>query len=327
MFSFSFPNWEIHQSKEPVAIIMFPSRKQKEYKLRVLSGKYFYVIDGKKFQGIFELDPTKCYYSKNTPVYYFDSRNCLPFDWEIGAELVKFAKTSKLTKITQKDTTHSKMLRDIIKGIPDPMMALKTLQDKVAGRKTEIKETLDEFNKKIRETPPEQQLDEKTMGYILTKYLLQKNLITPDEKGMLDAQIDRGEMTLDSLISELRDKEIVSITQPFSRQEELYLENYGGYNPSQLSSFLDRLRQADRGLKTMTSVPIKQWIPAGVIMALLVGGSIAVIVLLNNMDGFSQLVPDFGPPATTPAPPPELETTIPEPPAVPNLDKLLPPNP
>ena len=81
MFSFSFPNWEIHQSKEPVAIIMFPSRKQKEYKLRVLSGKYFYVIDGKKFQGIFELDPTKCYYSKNTPVYYFDSRNCLPFDW------------------------------------------------------------------------------------------------------------------------------------------------------------------------------------------------------------------------------------------------------
>ena len=32
----------------------------------------------------------------------------------------------------------------------------------------------------------------------------------------------------------------------------------------------------------MTSVPLKAWMPAGIIMALLIGGSIAVMILFNN---------------------------------------------
>ena len=280
MLSFTFPIWEIHSSKEPVAIIQFPSRKQKEFKLRVLGGKYFYIRDGKKFEGIFELDPTKAYYSGNTPIYYFDSRNCKPFDWVVGQELVKFAKRNKMTKITHKDKVHSQMLQDIKRTTPDVLSSLSLLKDKIFQRKKEINDTLTEFNQKLAESPTRP--SEVEMGYVLTNYLLQKGLITPEEKGIMDAQVSRGEMTLAGLVATLRDKEIISISEPFTREEELYLDSYGGYNPTQLTAFVRSLLQLDKGLRTMTSVPLKAWMPAGIIMALLIGGSIAVMILFNN---------------------------------------------
>lgn len=317
MISFSFPTMEIHNSKEPIAIIQFPSRKQKEYKLRVLAGKYFYIRDGAKFEGIFELDPTKAYYSGNTPIYYFDSRNCRPFDWKIGQELVSFAKRNHLTRFTHKDKTHSKMLRQVQKTTPDALSAMSQFKDMVLGRKKQINEAMDEFNKKVAETAPQEQPPEQTMGYILTNYLLQKNLITTEEKGIIDSKVNRGEMTLDGLIATLREKEVISIAEPFTREEELYLEDYGGYNPTQLTAFVRSLLQLDKGLKTMTSIPLKSWMPAGIIMALLIGGSIAAMVLINNAGSIGgQLGGLFptGPEAAPPAPPPAIETFVPTPP-------------
>ena len=333
MISFSFPVWEIHSSKEPVAIIQYPSRKQKEYKLRVLAGKYFYIRDGAKFEGIFELDPTKAYYSGNTPIYYFDARNCRPLDWKIGHELVKFAKKNDLTRIKHKDVNHSKMLRSIMQATPDPLSSISQLKDMVLGRKNQINETMDEFNKKVAETAPQQQPSESTMGYILTNYLLQKNLITPDEKGIIDAKVKRGEMTLDGLVAELRDKEVINISEPFTREEELYLEDYGGYNPTQLTAFIRSLLQLDRGLKTMTSIPLKSWMPAGIIMALLIGGSIAAMVLFNNMGqfagGLDGLFPSTSDFETAPAPPPAPVDVLPLPdvptpePVTPNVPETI----
>lgn len=313
----------MHSSKDPIAIIQYPSRKQKEYKLRVLGGKYFYIRDGRKFEGLFELDPTKAYYSGNTPVYYFDSRNCLPFDWRIGQELVTFAKKNKLTKITHKDKTHSKILRNILKETPDPLSAMSQFKDMITGRKKEINDTMDEFNRKVAETAPNQQPSETAMGYILTNYLLQKNLITTEEKGLIDSQVKRGDMTLEGLIATLREKEVISISEPFTREEELYLEDYGGYNPTQLTAFVRSLLQLDKGLKTMTSIPLKSWMPAGIIMALLIGGSIAVIVLSSNMGqlsgGIEGLFPSFGPEEPPPPPPfvPAPVEIIPEVPPAP----------
>ena len=316
MISFTFPSMEIHNSKEPIAIIQFPSRKQKEYKLRVLGGKYFYIKDGQKFEGLFELDPTKAYYSGNTPVYYFDSRNCLPIDWKIANELVKFARRNELTRLKQKDLTHSKILTNIKKETPDMLSAISILKDKVLKRSKEIDDTLEEFNKKVAETPPEQQAKDDTLGYILTNYLLQKGLLSPEEKGLIDSQVQRGELTLEGLIAQLRDKEIISINEPFSREEELYLEEYGGYNPTQLTSFVKSLLQLDKGLKTMTSVPLKSWMPAGIIMALLIGGSIAAMVLINNMDNMAaelgSLFPSPPPEPVPVAPPVEVTPIEPE---------------
>ena len=321
----------MHASKEPIAIIQYPSRKQKEYKLRVLSGKYFYIRDGRKFEGIFELDPTKAYYSGNTPIYYFDARNCRPLDWVTGHELVKFAKKNDLTKIKHKDVTHSKMLRNIKLVTPDPLSSISQLKDMVLGRKKEINNTIDEFNKKVTETPPQQQPTESAMGYILTNYLLQKNLITPDEKGVIDAKVKRGEMTLEGLVSTLREKEVINICEPFTREEELYLEDYGGYNPTQLTAFVRSLLQLDKGLKTMTSIPLKSWMPAGIIMALLIGGSIAVVVLSSNMGqltgGLEGIFPSFGPEdaAEVPIAPPMPLDVIPLP-QTPMIPETVVPN-
>ena len=88
----------------------------------------------------------------------------------------------------------------------------------------------------------------------------------------------------------------IGITSPLDTTVTSFLSDFGGYNPDQMASFVSMLSNDDKGLKQMTSIPIKTWMPASVIMALLIGGSIAMIVLLNNAgsftDAFSGMMPN-----------------------------------
>ena len=119
MFSFSFPQWEIHNSKEPVAMMIYPSRKIQAYKLKPLGGQYFYIREGKKFKGIFELDQTKAYImGGKTPVYFFDSRNCEPLDMLLVNELTTFSRKNLLHRVERKDIEHASMLHEILKKVP-----------------------------------------------------------------------------------------------------------------------------------------------------------------------------------------------------------------
>ena len=157
MLSFTFPHMEIHNSKEPIAWIMYPSRQIKAYKLRVLSGKFFYIQDGKKFQGIFEIDPRKAWhYGKGVPIYMYDSRSIMPLDPIVVDELSQFAKKNKLVQITQTDKSHSMMLTDIMKTVKDKALALKELTSIVDKRKASITEALQQFQENIAKSPPEQ---------------------------------------------------------------------------------------------------------------------------------------------------------------------------
>ena len=125
------------------------------------------------------------------------------------------------------------------------------------------------------------------------------------------------------LIAKLRDKEILRITEPMSQDSHVFLTDFAASNPEQLASFVAGLRRLDKGVKSMTSIPIKTWMPASIIMALLIGGSIAGMILLQNIPGgLAGILPsqtDFEEPIgiTTviepPPPPPETqpETDVP----------------
>ena len=280
MFSLSFPQWEIHNSKEPVCMMIYPSRRIQAYKMKPLGGQYFYIKEGRKFKGIFELDQTKAYImGGKTPVYFFDSRNCMPIDIKLTHTLTEFSRKNTLHKVERKDINHAHMLHEILKSVPMLDNALNVLMDKTLRRKKKTEEAIAELSK-VEGVPNAE------MGYVLTNYLLQNDLISPEEKGQLDADLDVGRIDFNKLIIILKERDVVRITTPLDTTVTSFLADFGGYNPDQMASFVNMLSNDDRGLKQMTSVPIKTWMPASVIMALLIGGSIAMIVLLNNMQAF-----------------------------------------
>jgi hypothetical protein len=301
MISFSFPQWEIHNSKDPIALIIYPSRKMIAYKLKPLGGKYFVIKDGRKFEGIFELDPTKSYHFGKTPMYVFDSRNCLPIDGVIVNELSKFSKKNRLGKIERKEIEQGGVLRELLKKIPKLEDAINVLLDKTKQRKEKIKKVVSDIGN------PEN-IPTNELGYILTNYLVQNDLLSPEEKGKLDHELTIGKIDYNELIALLKVRDIVTVNTPIELNVQMFLDDFGGYNPEQLASFVDRLRRDEKGLRNMTSTPVKNWIPAGVIMALLIGGAIAFMIVLQSTgqigDMFSGMMPGGAPVVVEPTPEP-----------------------
>ncbi len=309
MISFSFPQWEMHNSKDPIALIIYPSRKMIAYKLKPLGGKYFVIKDGRKFEGIFELDPTKSYHFGKTPMYVFDSRNCLPIDGVIVNELSNFAKKNQLGKIKRTEIEQGSTLRELLKKIPKMDDAINVLLEKTSKRKEKIKKVVAEIGNP--ENVPTQEL-----GYVLTNYLVQNDLLSSEEKGKLDNELNIGKIDYNELIAILKIRDIVTVNTPIELNVQMFLDDFGGYNPEQLASFVDRLRRDEKGLRHMTSTPVKSWMPAGIIMALLIGGSIAFMIVLNSSgqigDMFGGILPGGG------------VETIPEPEPITNGIEFIP---
>jgi hypothetical protein len=140
-------------------------------------------------------------------------------------------------------------------------------------------------------------------------------MLTPEEKGIIDSKLQNQTMDNVGLINYLKDRETIQVSTPLEQDCSKFLDDFGSYNPDQLASFVDRLRRDDKGLKSLTSTPVKNWIPAGIILALLVGGSIAVAVVLQNAGNFDKLIPNLMPNQkpqqagndTKPEPPPMLQ--------------------
>jgi hypothetical protein len=284
MISFNFPNWEIHNAKDPIGFVVYPSRKMKAYKLRALSGKYFVIKEGRTYEGIFELDPTKAFLFGKTPVYLFDSRNCLPIDATLVNELSKFSKKNNLGKIKEKDRDHGVMLKALTEKIP-------VLENAIEQLKTILKKRQEKTLKTIEEIGQPEGLTPKETGFIITNNLAGRDLLTPDEKAKLDQDLGLGKMDYTGLISYLKDRDILRVSSPMELNVQMFLDDFGGYNPEQMASFLDRLRRDEKGLKQMTSIPIKSWIPASLVMALLIGGAIAVMILVQNSGALTGILP------------------------------------
>jgi hypothetical protein len=289
LISFSFPQWEIHNSKDPIALLIHPSRKMQAYKLKTLGGKYFVIKEGRKFEGIFELDPTKAYHFGKTPMYIFDSRNALPIDAILVNEIARFAKTNNLAKVEPKDVEQASAIRELLKKIPKLEDAVNVVIDNTLKRKKKIENVISEIGN------PED-IETRDLGFILTNYLIQNDLITHDEKGRLDNDLTMGKMDYNQLIAYLKKRELVEVNTPIELNTQMFLNDFGGYNPEQLASFVDRLRRDERGLRSMTSIPVKSWMPAGLVMALLIGGAIAFMIVLQSsgqIEGmFSGMLPN-----------------------------------
>ena len=138
------------------------------------------------------------------------------------------------------------------------------------------------INKVVEEIGQPQDIEQEELGTILTNYLVSNDLITVEEKGELEHNLTIGKIDYNQLIGYLKDRDTIRVNGPIDLNTQTFLEDFGGYNPEQLANFTEYLTNIDKGLKSLTSVPVKSWMPASIIMALLVGGSIAFMVILNS---------------------------------------------
>lgn len=297
---------EIASGKEPMAFVFLGSRKFKIHVIKAF-GPYF-ILNTPQVKGIYEMDSNFVFFYDKTPCYFYHYKNPKPLDPIVVGELNYFAIKNLLHKITRKDVKHGSMLRKM--GQKNPEKAKEKTIEQNKSTQDKIDQSMNSFfndletrekdkMKNATQQNPYVPLNQDEVSYTLTNHLYSKELITADEKMLLDEDIRSGKMTFEELIDNLRDKEIVTVNTPISMDAERFLEAFHAYDPARVWNWVEKLATLDKRLKTMTSVPVKNWIPASIIMAIAIGGSIGFIVIINNLgaikDGINSMMPHAAP--------------------------------
>lgn len=289
-----------------MAFVFLGSRKFKIFVIKP-HGPYF-ILNTPQVKGIFEMDSNYVEFYDKTPCYFYNYKNPKPISPTLVGELNYFAIKNLLHKITRKDVRHGSLLRKVGQKNPDTakektVEIVKSEQDKIDATMnkffSDLETTENEKKKTATKEYPYVPLNQEQVSYTLTNHLLIQELIDVNEKMLLDDDIRSGKMTFEQLIDQLRDKAVVTINSPISMDAERFLEAFHAYDPARVWNWVEKLATLDKRLKTMTSVPVKNWIPASIIMAIAIGGSIGFIVILNNIgqikDGINSMFPHAAP--------------------------------
>ena len=156
------------------------------------------------------------------------------------------------------------------------------IDDEISALKKEVAEE----EKRAAEQDGQQiqiaKVPEKAKGLVLLERLVNKDLISLAEKDLLESKINANQVTFPDLIRELQKHEAVLINKPIDTSAQLFLEEFSTDNPTQLATFVESLTKEDKGLKRMTSIPVKNWIPGTVILFGAIG-LIMFLVMLPNI--------------------------------------------
>lgn len=303
LISFGLPTMDIASGKEPIAIVFFATRKFKFYKIKPY-GSYFMIRDN-NVQGVFEMDSTKAWTYEKVNCFFYDYRNAKPEDPVIVNELNEFARKNKLHKVTRTNVKQGSILRMLSKKNQET--AHDKLKEKTEQDQNKLDQDINSFLTQLNSLPvvdknnkPIPQPTEWECSFGLTQHLLQNNDLTEDEAMLLEERIRAGKITFSQLIDDLRTKELVTIQHPITIDIEKFLDDFHAFNPSQLNTHVDRVIMLDKKIKTMTSIPVKNWIPAKLVLAIMIGTIIGVMVIIQNwgmiQDGLKHILPQSTPP-------------------------------
>lgn len=286
------PLAEIYMKKGPVAWIKIGHEK---FPFSIKPRNGYFVLHNNRVKGIFKLDHKSMYLMGKTPCWDYNYKNMNPIDDVLCEELHKFADTNGLTKIKRSHVKQSQRLRTWYKrkqNLDEAMQELEKDHSKAfMAMETGIRSSIDEINESVQkenEGLQQGEVEKKPTKHqyslLLIDHLLSKGLLDEQEHRTFLYKLENGQLEFQQLITELRDANIVSINEPLREDVEMFLDDFGSQDPLQMSGHVDDLRLDRKNLKTMTAVPVKQIIPGAVIIAVFIGGSIALVVVSSNWD-------------------------------------------
>lgn len=294
---YHIPWAEIYFKKGPIAWIKFPDRQKVPFDLSGKMKNGYFLLYNNRMKGLFKLDPKYVYFMGKTPCYDYSARNMNPIDEELVDELNKYLRTNKMTKLRQKDKRHSGLFRSfeirLGKGLGKKQLVKRSNREGL-GLETVIQEGKETLQQVIEEKNKEQekpiQVGEPDEAFFILNFLRTKGVLSDKDHQTFIYKIENGIIGFGELVEELRDMNVVTINEPMDEEVEGFLEDFGAQDPVAMAAHVDDLRQGKKGLNSMTPVPVKSFIPAGIILAVGLLAIFAVILLSNGtikLDGLA----------------------------------------
>lgn len=286
---------EIHASNEPVGLFITPDSNIYAYKIKAKGTRYF-VKNNSKIKGIYTINKKYSLKWGKTPVYFFATQETNNIDPVMIDRINKWKKSNGLTEIKRKDVKHGRRLRLLSKQ-KDAGMALTQIKQEESIQADEIKKEVDkvdaeirarlemlksQHNKEINSTNAEK-------GLMLLAYLKDIKMIDDVEFDNYLLKMETNTYTFDMLLDDMREKHNVDVSQPLDLNVDDFIQDLGAQSAPDLAGFCQDTIKGKKGLKDLTPAPVKAFMSAGLLLALLIGGAILLAVGAPYLTGSSTI--------------------------------------
>lgn len=249
----------------------------------------YFVVYTDKVKGFFHIVDSRIkLMGGRVPTYYFTPHDMNNIDPQLVDEFERWADAQDLDEIKRKDLIHSDLLRGLRKKKSfkeaHQELADRTNKEVVAMENviTEGEEAVQQLMKTNDSAKGvEHNYPDQWKADALVKYLRAKGVFDDPIHNNLIYKIYNGVLNYGQMLEELRAMSVISITEPASLRVTRYLREFGSQDPFAIINSIFSLKTNKKGLKGLTPVPVKSWIPGGTILAIgLV--VIFVVVLISN---------------------------------------------
>src|SRR5690349_9834031 len=219
-------------SKNTIVLMIYPHGVIVPYKINPRDE--FFVINEARAVGVYLInDKYRFMWNGRTPIYIYAVGNFTPIDPLMIDGLNQYKKANRLTIIRQKDVRHGSMIRHMMNRLSkDDIM--KTLDEQMAKEggdiQTAVTTVMNDLKNEIQfkrekhgqdiEYSPEQK------AVIIINYLKQLQLISEDEFSNLIHNVANEKLSFETLIEELKYRQIVSVAEPLPEQLEDFLQDF-----------------------------------------------------------------------------------------------------
>lgn len=288
LFSTTIPDIEIHMANEPVALFISATGSIKPFKIKT-KGRYF-TVNKKDLRGIYTINNKYAYRWGKTPIYFYAVQETNTIDPLLIHELNEFKKKNKLTEIKRKDVKHASRFRTLMQQMRynDAMTELKKksqlsdekLQAGVETVQKQIEKRIEDLKVKHNKAVT---ITDAQKTYVLLEHLRETQQIDEQQYAELMNKATGNILTFDNLILELRELNIVTISEPLDENVEDFIQDLGSCNAPDLAGHIQDLRNNKKGLKDMTASPVKSFIPASVLFVIILGVLIGIPIIVSQL--------------------------------------------
>ena len=242
------PNIEIHPAfpTTPIALIITHGKIIRKKITR--NGSYFVVKD-RKIRGVYSKINECQYMWGKVPCYIYGP--------------------------TGSDLSDKEFLNHIAKYVNRKEFARPKIQERSYNEKIFKKRTLLNFSSKSKNINPKLNS--------LLEHLLNSNKISQDQFNELQIKVNNREIDPDELIEELIRLGLVNTISPLNLGVRDFIKELGAVNAQEWAGITQDCRNIFKGLNEMTSKPVKQFLSAGVILAIGLAVTIAAVVIPSNL--------------------------------------------
>lgn len=250
----------------------------------------YFVVYTDKVKGFFHIVDSRIkLMGGRVPTYYFTPHDMNNIDPQLVDEFERWADNQELDEVKKKDIIHSDLLRGILKRKSKLTDAHDELKERSTNDLVAMENVLVEGEDAVQQLMKQNDTDkgkehvysEQWKSDALVKYLRSKGVIDEQIHNNLIFKIYNGVVNYGQLLEELRAMNVISITEPASLRVTRYIKDFGSQDPFAIINSIFSLKTNKKGLKGLTPVPVKSWIPGGTILAIgLV--VIFIIVLISN---------------------------------------------